>query len=232
MKRIFVMILVLVIAFSMLACSNAVVPTATTQPAKDDATQPTGGNVVEDPKVTIRLGYLPEVDTFEDAVAKDFKEYVESESNGSITVNLFPGGQLGGETEMTEQVKMGTTEMLMVGELTAIDALPAYATVLRVPYLFDSIDHIERFLEFPMSDTGKTIPEMVQDAIGIRTLGYYSRGSRQLSSNKPVYSVKDLEGLKLRVPTVAISVAAWKETGAVPTAVEARIVYVITAGPS
>lgn len=234
MKHILAVITALVMACAMLACSTKTESTGTTQSEEAKTTETTqpvtdetapSADVVEDPKVTIRLGYLPEVDTFEDAVAKDFKEYVESESNGSITVVLFPGGQLGGETEMTEQVKMGATEMLMVGELTAIDAVPAYATVLRVPYLFDSIEHIERFLEYPMSDTGLTIPEMVQSAIGIRTLGYYSRGSRQLTSNKPVYSVEDLYGLKLRVPSVAISVAAWKETGAVPTAIEAGELY-------
>lgn len=200
-------------------------PAETDKKAEADKEEVSDDAAESDNPVTIRLGYLPESGTFEDQVAQSFKEYVEEESGGSITVNLFPGGQLGGETEMTEQVKMGTTEMLMVGELTAIDVVPEYATVLRVPYLFDSIEHIERFLEEPMEDVGKTIPELVRERAGIRTLGYYSRGSRQLTSNKPVHSVKDLYNLKLRVPTVAISIECWKETGAVPTAVEAGELY-------
>lgn len=211
MKRLSAVMLCLVMLFSLAACSG--------NNNEDEKTEKA------DEKVVIRLGYLPEAESFEGKVAQQFKEYVEEESGGSIEVNLFPGGQLGGETEMTEQVKMGTTEMLMVGELTAIDALPEYATALRVPYLFDSIEHVERFLNEPMSDTGKTIPEMVKEKIGIRTLGYYSRGARQLTAGKEVKGLDDLKGMKLRVPSVAVTVDAWTLTGAVPTSVEAGELY-------
>ena len=175
--------------------------------------------------VVIRLGYLPEVDSIDDLAAKTFQEYVEKESNGTIKVNLYPGGQLGSETEMTEQCKMGTTEMIAVGEISAIDVVPEFATVLRLPYIFDSYEHLIRYLSEPMGSTGKTIPELITERSDIHTLNYYSRGSRQLTANKPIYSVDDLKGVKLRVPSIAISVDSWKLTGAVPTSVEAGELY-------
>lgn len=179
----------------------------------------------EDPKVTLRLSYLPESGTAEDSAAHVFKDYVEEASGGSITVNLFPGGQLGTETQMGEQCQMGTTEMIAVGEITAVNACPEYATIMRVPYMFDSYEHLDAYLQSEMGDTGKTIMDFCLERNNMRVLGYYDRGSRQLTSKTPVYSVTDLENLALRVPDVAVQVAAWRLTGAVPTAISASELY-------
>lgn len=178
-----------------------------------------------DAKVTIRLSYLPESGTTEDQAAQEFKKYVEEASEGSITVNLFPGGQLGSETQMGEQCQLGTTEMIAVGEIAAVNACPEYATIMRVPYMFDSYEHLDAYLQSSMGDTGKTIMDLCLERNNMRVLGYYDRGSRQLTSKTPVRSVSDLENLALRVPDVAIQVAAWKLTGAVPTAISASELY-------
>lgn len=202
-----------------LVCSTCLVLAACGNTSDDGG----GGN--GDPAVTLRLGYPPESGSAEDLAAQAFKEYVESESGGSITVNLFPGGQLGSETEMAEQCQMGTTEMIAVGEIAAVNACPEYATIMRVPYMFDSYDHLDAYLQSEMGDTGKTIMDFCLERNNMRVLGYYDRGSRQLTANIPVYSVADLENLSLRVPDVAIQVTAWKLTGAVPTSIDASELY-------
>ncbi len=204
MKKMIALVLALTLVFALTACGA-------------------GGGAEKN--VTIRLSYLPESGTAEDMAAKSFKEYVEKASGGSITVNLYPGGQLGSETQMAEQCRLGTTEMIAVGEIEAVNTCPEYATIMRVPYMFDSYEHLDAYLNSPMGDTGKTIMDINLERSGMRVLGYYDRGSRQLTCTKPVYSVADLEGLAIRVPEVAIQVAAWKETGAVPTAISAGELY-------
>lgn len=179
----------------------------------------------EEETVTLRLAYLPESGSVEDLAAQEFKKYVEEKSGGSIVVNLFPGGQLGSETEMTEQCKMGTTEMIAVGEIAAVNAAPEYATILRVPYMFDSYEHLDAYLQSPMGDSGKTIMDLCLERENLKVLSYYDRGARELTMDKPVYSVDDLKNVNLRVPDVAVQVAAWKLTGAVPTAISAGELY-------
>ncbi|MEA4849019.1 MAG: TRAP transporter substrate-binding protein [Clostridiaceae bacterium] len=220
-KRYIVYLLILTMVVGLLAgCGSSSQPSTTNEQPADS-----GKSASDEKKVVIRLGYLPEVGSIDDLAANAFKDYVEKESNGSIEVRLFPGSQLGGETELTEQCKMGTTEMIAVGEISAINVVPEYAEILRVPYVFDSYEHLQRFLAQPMGTTSKTIAQLVQEKAGIRTLCYYNRGSRQMTSNKPIYKLEDLKGLKLRVPSIAISVASWKLTGAVPTSVEAGELY-------
>ena len=183
------------------------------------------GFAAEDPPVVLRLAYLPENGSLEDSAAREFKKYIEEKSNKNITIHLFPGGQLGSEGHMTEQCQFGTTEMVAVGEIAAVNAAPEYATIMRVPYLFDSYAHLETYLNSKMGDTGKTIMDILRERRGLRTLGYYNRGARQLTANKAVRSVEDLKHLSLRVPDVAVQVAAWRMTGAIPTAISAGELY-------
>ena len=225
LKKMTVLLLICAIIVGMTACSSGREGNGT---MPEDDTQ--NGNVQADdvanaPSVTLRLSYLPESGTAEDLAAQEFKKYVEEASGGSITVNLFPGGQLGTETQMGEQCQMGTTEMIAEGEIVAVNACPEYATIMRVPYMFDSYDHLDTYLQSEMGDTGKTIMDFCLERSNMRVLGYYDRGSRQLTSKTPVRSVEDLENLSLRVPDVAVQVAAWKLTGAVPTAINASELY-------
>ena len=212
-KKSIALLLTCVVTFVLAACGNK-----TSEPGQ-------ASNAAGDPKVTIRLSYLPESGTTEDQAAQAFKEYVEDASAGSITVNLFPGGQLGSETQMGEQCQLGTTEMIAVGEIAAVNACPEYATIMRVPYMFDSYEHLDAYLQSSMGDTDKTIMDLCLERNNMRVLGYYDRGSRQLTSKTPVHTVSDLENMALRVPDVAIQVAAWKLTGVVPTAISASELY-------
>ena len=213
MKKYLVCILILAMVLTFAACGQG------------GSQEPSGGDVSEDPQVTLRLGYLPESGTNEDKAANLFKEYIEEASGGSILVNLYPGGQLGSETEMAEQCEMGTTEMVAVGEIVAVNACPEYATIMRVPYMFDSYDHLDAYLQSEMGDTGKTIMDLCEEREHMKVLGYYDRGSRQLTANKAVTSVADLKDMDLRVPEVKVQVDAWKLTGAVPTPIAASELY-------
>ena len=72
-----------------------------------------------------------------------FKEILEKSSNGGIKVNVFFGGTLGGERELTEQLKLGTVHLALEGWATR----GAYARKIipwGVPYLFSDKEQIQR----------------------------------------------------------------------------------------
>ena len=67
------------------------------------------------------------------------------------------------------------------------------------------------------SDIGKRIEKEMIKKIGVRPLGYFQRGERHLTSNRPIKHPDDLQELIIRVPNVPSYVVAWKALGAKPT---------------
>ncbi|MDD4586472.1 MAG: TRAP transporter substrate-binding protein DctP, partial [Aminobacterium colombiense] len=68
-----------------------------------------------------------------------FKANVESKSNGSLKVQIFPNNQLGAEQEFVEGVQLGTIEMALTGNLweNTVDLFK----LLQLPYMFNSYEH-------------------------------------------------------------------------------------------
>jgi TRAP-type C4-dicarboxylate transport system substrate-binding protein len=108
----------------------------------------------------------------------------------------------------------------LFGNMTIIggDALLLFyppMQALAMPYTYDSIDHLNRVLESPPA---KKLMEDFEAETGVKIMGWHNRGPRQLStSNRPVKSLKDLKGLKMRVPPAKASVLLWETLGASPT---------------
>ena len=64
-----------------------------------------------------------------------FEKTVEEKTNGGVQVEIYPAGQLGNETEMTEAVSMGTLQAVRGGELEYLPQI----TMLSLPMLCDSL---------------------------------------------------------------------------------------------
>jgi tripartite ATP-independent transporter DctP family solute receptor len=60
---------------------------------------------------------------------------------------------------------------------------------------------------------------------GIRVLGWWERGPRMLTANKPVKGLADIKGMKIRVPEIPVSVDSWRAFGANPTPMAFGEVY-------
>ena len=70
-----------------------------------------------------------------------FKEMVETGSKGKIVVNLFPGGQLGGERDNLEQLKQGEVAMTQSGDLCVSLYAPEYGAAI-IPFVFPSVEDV------------------------------------------------------------------------------------------
>jgi len=180
--------------------------------------------VVPAADVTIKLAHVDPEDVYtskKGAGTRLFKDMVEAESSGSIEVQLFPAGQLGGERELIESAKLGTLQMCMVSGAIAGYFKPAM--VLDIPYLFSSAPVAWRVLDGAFGDE---LSAALLKQTGLRNLAYGETGFRNFTnSKKPVRSPADLAGLKIRVMETPLYVTMVKSLGAAPTPIAWPEVY-------
>ncbi len=147
------------------------------------------------------------------AAAVTFKGDLESATSGAVSVKLFAAGQLGGERELIEAVKLGTIQMAMVS--AAIASYYKEAQVLDIPYLFSSAPVAWRVMDGPF---GKDMAADCLKKTGLRILAYGETGFRNFTNSvRPIKSPADMKGMKIRVMESPVYVAMIKGLGAQPT---------------
>lgn len=160
--------------------------------------------------MNLKLGHaINEKDVFHEAALK-FKEQVEAETNGEMTVTIYPNAKLGDERNLLESLKMGTVDMGIITGGPVVNFLPAFG-VLDLPFLFRDAQHAYAVLDGPI---GKGFFEGMEK-IGWKGLAYGERGFRNLTNNKKAVVVpEDIGGLKIRVMQNPIYIDAFKALGA------------------
>ncbi|MCF3942585.1 TRAP transporter substrate-binding protein [Oceanobacillus alkalisoli] len=148
---------------------------------------------------------------------KKFKEIVERETDGNITVDLYPGNQLGSTIEQMEQLKLGIIEMMSSGD-PGLDEIE----YLSLPYLMASNNHWTAVLE---SDVAQEWNDELINVQGVRTLDILPRGVRVISSNIEIVNPEDTNGFKIRTPAVDYYVQTFEALGANPTPMDMGELY-------
>lgn len=150
-----------------------------------------------------------------------FKESVERLSNGSVKVSDFYGGTLGTQRQLQEQVQLGTMEMMATGS-DMPELNPKYG-IFDLPFLFKDRAHAFRVID---GEVGKSLADSTVSTKGVRVLAYGELGFRQITNKvRPIVTPKDLQGLKIRVPSNKVRLAAFKALGAAPTPVPYKELY-------
>jgi len=123
------------------------------------------------------------------------KERLEELTDGQATIDVYPGGVLGNETENLEQVQQGMMDMTKVST-AALEAFLPEMKVFGIPFAFRDEGHFWNVL------TGDIGEWMLELGVKNRFLGlcYYDSGDRNFySTKKPIRSVADVAGMKIRV---------------------------------
>jgi tripartite ATP-independent transporter DctP family solute receptor len=143
---------------------------------------------------------------------KKFAELVEERTDGRIKIEVFPSAQLGDEKSVLEQVQLGAIEFARTNA-SPLSEFNKALSVLSLPYVFESEDHIWNFLE---SDKGEELLDGLE-AAKMKGLAYYDSGNRSFYSTKPLKGIDDLKGLKLRVQQSQINMDLVAALGASAT---------------
>ncbi|RAZ69807.1 DctP family TRAP transporter solute-binding subunit [Planococcus maitriensis] len=144
---------------------------------------------------TIRLAHLVPEEQSSHVAAVDFKEKLESESDGRIKVELYPNGQLyGSDREAIEAVQLGNIEMT-IPAVAAMASFNEKFQVFDLPFLFNNNEAAYKALD------GELGQELMADleSNGLKGLVFGENGFRHVSNNEgPIEKPEDMEGLKMR----------------------------------
>ena len=162
--------------------------------------------------MTLKLGHLANEENIWHKACVKFGEELSALTDGRITVEIYPNESLGKEMDLINGMQLGTADMTITGE--SLQNWAPMAALLAVPYAYKSIEHMDSIAG---GEIGSQIEAQIIEKAKVRPVAYFARGPRNLTSNRPIKSPADLDGLKMRVPNVPLFVDVWKALGAQPT---------------
>lgn len=142
-----------------------------------------------------------------------FSEIIAERTQGRMKVEVYPSEQLGKELEAIRLIQSGVIEMTTTG--STMNNWIEISAFCELPFLLKDSTEMKELIQSPL---GQQIEREMLTETGLRPLGYFQRGPRHLTSNRPIKHPDDLQGLILRVPSVPSFVTAWAAMGAKPTA--------------
>jgi tripartite ATP-independent transporter DctP family solute receptor len=142
-------------------------------------------------------------------------------SNGKLTIKVFNNSALGAEKDTIEQTKIGAIAMTRVNIAPMNNICPT-TVVPTMPFLFHSKEHMRQVLDGPI---GEEILKSCESQ-GFIGLAYYDSGSRSIYTvKKPVKTLADMKGMKVRVQQSDLWVALLEAMGANATPMPFGEVY-------
>ena len=141
-------------------------------------------------------------------------EILEKETNGRAKLEIFPSSQIASEEEAIEMVKLG-----VIGSTPAssggLSRFVPEVDLFNLPFIFDSLGHFYEVLDGPIGDE---ITKKIEQKLDCIVLGWWFSGIRNTwNSEKPIYTPKDLEGMKIRVIGSSIVLDTFNAFGAQAT---------------
>ena len=208
MKRLSALFLAVTMIFALSACGGS--PSSSTPAAFPQGTS--AESPAADP-ITMKLGL-----TFADnhLITQELyamSDAVKERTNGGITIEIYADSLLGKETEMYEQLYMGTIDMAL--ETIAFQSTThPELTIEDLPYMFATREDGYAALD---GGYGAKIDEIIASDGQIRNLGYMELGYRHMTNNvRPINVPADMSGIKFRTTTSDLRLAVFEALGAQP----------------
>ena len=160
-------------------------------------------------QMTIKEGHAT-IRSGQDHWAYTFKEYLEKRTGGKIKIDVFPGGQLGQQTQLIQGVQLGTIEVAQVAteQMTIVD--PRF-DIFASPGVFEDIAHAQRTLHDP--EFRKAI-WTIGEPKNIKIVGFGCESVSDYASIEPIKTLADFKGKKFRVLGSKLETEMLKTVGA------------------
>lgn len=187
-RSIIALLLVVVMALSLAACSTDNDPQGGDNPTGGDNGEKVGQTV-------LKCAFNQTMDNPEAKTLQKLSDDLYDATEGRYSIEVYANEQLGSQAETLEQVTMGTLDMALVAN-AVVETYASDFAILGTPYVYDSIDHQEKvFLSGKLDDLYATT-----ENYGFNVLCAYSLGARNLyTRDNPVTTPEELAGLKIRV---------------------------------
>lgn len=162
---------------------------------------------------TIKLALVTKPESAQYIAAQKFKSLIEDKAGDAWQVKVYHSASVGNETEILQQIQMGTIQM---GVITGgpFDTFDPIVRVINYPFIFKDHAQADEILDGPL---GQQILKSLETS-GFKGICFSENGFRNLTNNKrAVNTPEDIKGLKIRVMSSALHKAVWQALGANPT---------------
>ena len=216
MKKLFALLLALAMVLSLAAC-GAKAPAAEAPADAPAADVTEAAKPVE--KKQLKWGSVhPETQVVTQMMFMAIEE-INANAEG-IEITGYPNGVLGGSSDMAESIQAGGLDLLTDGPAQFAAWVPQTAQT-EAPFLWQSVEHMQKALNGEYKE--KLNGLLAQ--LDVQMLGTFYYGTRQLTTNKPIATLSDLAGMKIRVPQAEMYVKMVESWGAAATPMNINDLY-------
>ena len=163
--------------------------------------------------VNMKIGIVTTPQSGHYVACKKFKEIVEKESHGKYKFKIYHSASLGNESSILQQIQLGTVD---IGVITSgpIGNFNKKIQLFDLPFIFKDYKQADKILDGPI---GQEVLKSLEKQ-GFKGMHFLENGFRNLTNNvRPVHTVADVKGLKIRTMAAPMHVKLWRMLGANPT---------------
>lgn len=171
-------------------------------------------------KVNLTVAYADPEDSVFGKGAAAFKEKLEELSGGNMTCTIYPNGTLGSIPEVAAMIQQGTCDVSPIVTSSLMDFCPELG-VFDLPFLFKDYDDARTTIN---GEVGEYLAGKMQEQ-NMHVGSWMTMGFRETTSSKPLNSVADFKGLKIRTQSNEIHQAIFTALGASATIINFSELY-------
>ncbi|MGH8630868.1 MAG: TRAP transporter substrate-binding protein [Burkholderiales bacterium] len=171
--------------------------------------------------IVIKFSHVVAPDTPKGKAAEKFRELAQKYTKGAVAVEVYPNSQLFKDREELEALQRGVVQMLAPSVSKFGPLGVREFELFDLPYLFPDRETVDRVTD---GEIGRKLFQRLESR-GLRGLAYWDNGFKQFSANRPLRTLRDFRGLRMRIQSSKVLEAMIRELGAAPQVMAFSEVY-------
>ncbi|MCR5090585.1 MAG: TRAP transporter substrate-binding protein [Oscillospiraceae bacterium] len=168
-----------------------------------------------DAPIVLKIGVSTAETDPRNIAAQMFADEIAEKTDGAVTAEVYPAGQLGGDGQLVESMAVndGTVD-IVITDASNFGTIVADMNISGLPFLFSDFDSAFAFMD---SEVEAAAEAELLDLTGVRVLTHYSNGFRCVTNSKgAVETPDDMKGMLIRTPENPVIMATMSALGANP----------------
>lgn len=216
MKKLLALVLALAMVLTLAACGSSKTeqPAASNQPAAEAPAAEAPANTNDDATLVLKIGVSTNEEDPRSKAALQFADEIKEKTDGKLTAQLYPAGQLGGDADLINSMALdsGTVDIIITDASNFATYDPKMG-ISALPFLFSDFESAWAFMDSEVEAAAEA--GLIEQ--NMRVLAHYCNGFRCVTNNKAaVESPADMKGMLIRTPENPVIMATMTALGANP----------------